>query len=103
TINYTKEGEPYWVHFSVSPVTGDNGRITHWIAIERDITQQKQTDLAREMLGKISSLFSESVELNKSLQLVCKEVAEFNGFSFVEIWLPALRKDKLKRQATSYV
>ena len=40
-LNYRKSGEPYWVDVSIVPVSVSAGGITHWIAIERDITQRK--------------------------------------------------------------
>jgi diguanylate cyclase (GGDEF)-like protein/PAS domain S-box-containing protein len=40
-LNYRKSGEPYWVDVSIVPVSVSSGGITHWIAIERDITQRK--------------------------------------------------------------
>lgn len=39
-INYRKDGTPFWVHISLSPVWSDN-KIRHWIAIERDITVER--------------------------------------------------------------
>jgi PAS domain S-box-containing protein len=38
TINYKKNRMPYWVHFSVRPVADDKGTYTHWISIQRDVT-----------------------------------------------------------------
>lgn len=40
-VNYKKNGETYWSSKSVSPVKDGTGHITHWISIERDITQLK--------------------------------------------------------------
>jgi diguanylate cyclase (GGDEF)-like protein/PAS domain S-box-containing protein len=40
-LNYRKSGEPYWVDVSIVPVSLVAGGITHWIAIERDITERK--------------------------------------------------------------
>lgn len=39
--NYTKSGKAYWLEISIVPVRDDAGTITHFAAIERDITQQK--------------------------------------------------------------
>jgi PAS domain S-box-containing protein len=39
-LNYTKEGEPYWLKCSISPVFDDNG-LSKFISIEYDITEQK--------------------------------------------------------------
>jgi len=41
-VNYKKNGEEYWVNFSVSPVMNERGCYTHWISIERDITVIKE-------------------------------------------------------------
>ncbi|TFF37544.1 PAS domain-containing protein [Mucilaginibacter psychrotolerans] len=40
-INYKKNGEEFWINMSVTPVANEKGWFTHWIAIERDVTEQK--------------------------------------------------------------
>lgn len=50
TINYKKGGEEFWVNLSVSPVSDEKGIVTHWISIERDITQRKYYELEREQI-----------------------------------------------------
>lgn len=44
TINYKKNGEPFWNNFSLSPVADETGWFTHWVAIERDVTAQKNVE-----------------------------------------------------------
>jgi PAS domain S-box-containing protein len=41
-INYTKQGKEYWVSQSNAPIADASGEITHWISIQRDITQNKK-------------------------------------------------------------
>lgn len=53
TINYKKNGEEFWINFTVSPVADENGWYTHWIAIERDVTESK---LAEERLIKAKEI-----------------------------------------------
>jgi PAS domain S-box-containing protein len=43
-INYKKNGEEFWINFTVTPVSNEKGWYTHWIAIERDVTVQKQVE-----------------------------------------------------------
>ncbi|GAB3666109.1 sensor domain-containing protein [Ramlibacter alkalitolerans] len=43
-VNYTKGGEPYWVDLDVSPVWDDTRRLTHWVAVGRDITERKRDE-----------------------------------------------------------
>ncbi len=48
-INYKKNGKPFWVNISVAPVADKSGTITHWIAIERDVTERKNYVKTLEM------------------------------------------------------
>jgi len=41
-INYTKQGKEYWVSQSNAPIADATGEVTHWISIQRDITQNKK-------------------------------------------------------------
>ncbi len=49
-INYKKNGEEYWLNFSIVPVANEKGWFTHWISIERDITARKKAEEEREQL-----------------------------------------------------
>lgn len=41
-LNYTKDGQEYWLDFSVIPLFDDKGEVSYFGAIERDITHQKK-------------------------------------------------------------
>lgn len=43
-INYKKNGDEFWINFSVSPVADEKGWYTHWISIERDVTEKRKLD-----------------------------------------------------------
>lgn len=49
-INYKKNHEEFWNEFTVIPVANERGWYTHWIAIERDITERKKNELEKEQL-----------------------------------------------------
>ncbi len=40
-ILYTKAGEQFWVELDIVPVANEVGFYTHWVAIQRDITERK--------------------------------------------------------------
>ncbi|RZT06225.1 PAS domain S-box-containing protein/diguanylate cyclase (GGDEF) domain-containing protein [Duganella sp. CF402] len=42
-LNYTKTGEPYWVETELVPFADEGGVNTHWVAVERDITERKKS------------------------------------------------------------
>ncbi|GAA3775780.1 PAS domain-containing sensor histidine kinase [Flavobacterium ginsengiterrae] len=50
TITYTKSKEEYWVRFAMIPIFNNEGAITHWISIQRDITDEKKLETEKEHL-----------------------------------------------------
>lgn len=43
-INYTKAGRPFWVEVVIQPITDERGWYTHWVAVERDITERRAAE-----------------------------------------------------------
>jgi PAS domain S-box-containing protein len=50
TISYKKNGEEFWNNFSMIPVTNKDGEHSHWISIQRDVTEEKNKVKEREHL-----------------------------------------------------
>ena len=50
TISYKKNGEEFWVTFSMIPVTNKDGEHSHWISIQRDVTEEKEKEKEKEQL-----------------------------------------------------
>ena len=50
TLNHTKSGEEYWVNFSMIPITNQEGEHSHWISIQRNITDEKKQEKEKEQL-----------------------------------------------------
>jgi PAS domain S-box-containing protein len=49
-INYKKNGEEFWVNFTVNAVANSDGKTTHYIAIERDVTDYKNEELQKTLM-----------------------------------------------------
>ena len=43
-INYKKNGEAFWVDLEVSPVWDQERKLTHWVAVGRDVTERKMAE-----------------------------------------------------------
>ena len=41
-LNYTKSGDAYWIDLTITPVYDKKGKLTHFMSIERDITDSKE-------------------------------------------------------------
>ena len=56
-LNVHKDGTEFWVQINITPVRNAAGRVTHWVAVQRDITARKTRDLAaRALLDNSSDL-----------------------------------------------
>ncbi|MEM7576378.1 MAG: PAS domain S-box protein [Planctomycetota bacterium] len=44
TTNYRKEGTPYQVEWNIAPVRQPGGKITHWVSVQRDVTQRRRDE-----------------------------------------------------------
>ena len=43
-MNYDRSGRPYWVDIQIAPSRNAQGELTHFISIQRDISDRKQTE-----------------------------------------------------------
>ena len=76
--NKKKSGELFWVSASISPVIDSSGKITHYLAVEEDITDRKKIEKEIQNLNsnleyKINERTAQLAEKNKELQ---KEIEE---------------------------
>ncbi len=74
TYNYRKNGERFILHWHVTPVRDESGRVTHFVAIQRDITEQQRAErLARQReaelahVGRLSTMGQMASELAHEL------------------------------------
>ncbi|WP_376097189.1 PAS domain S-box protein [Roseomonas sp. CCTCC AB2023176] len=54
-LNYAKDGREYWVELNLTPVADDEGRVTHFAAIQRDITERL---LAQKRIAEQAALLN---------------------------------------------
>lgn len=95
-INYKKCGEEFWVNFSVSPVADQAGNYTHWVAIERDVTEQKTKEIEKELLAQISIDFNASNDYAMAAKALCKSISALGQFDWVELWTATVDKSKIQ-------
>ena len=42
--NVRRDGTPFWVEMDLSPVADERGTFTHWVAVDRDITERRHLE-----------------------------------------------------------
>jgi len=55
-IHYKKSGEEIWLELDIVPISDDVGLNTYWVAVMRDITQRKQTEMKIQQLAFYDSM-----------------------------------------------
>lgn len=98
-LNYTKDGRPVWIRMSISPVFDEDGEVRHFIAIESDVTEEKQKALKQELFASISHALSMPGSIHERLQLVLTELIAYAEFDVCEAWLTDMDKTHLNRVA----
>lgn len=78
-LNYGKNGAAYWLDISIVPVKNNRGQITHFAAIERDITALKTSDREfKDMMIQLKRANMKSEAAGRDLQISLKKAEEAN-------------------------
>jgi PAS domain S-box-containing protein len=101
-INYKKNGEPFWLHMSISPVADETGWYTHWIAIERDITVSKSQELNRQLLAEIQIMFGTNEDIGLVMQQIMGRIVDHFEFGLAEYWVMGMEDNRLHLEGASY-
>jgi PAS domain S-box-containing protein len=91
-INYRKDGSEFWVEFSLVPVANKNGYYTHWISVQRDITERKDTEQAlltsearfRSLIENALDIIT-IIENDGTIIYVSPSVEKILGYSVIEL------------------
>lgn len=67
-VNYTKSGESYWLDMIIVPLRDHDGKVTHFAAIERDITAVK--NLERDLMHRYETATGEVQRLAKAKDVI---------------------------------
>jgi PAS domain S-box-containing protein len=61
-LNYARDGREIWLELDIVPVADDSGWYTHWVAIERDITERKAIEEDRRRTAEELARYREHLE-----------------------------------------
>lgn len=61
-LNYDKNGRPYWIEMNIIPLSDREGKVTHFAAIERDVSEKKFHLEQLEKRNADLKLFKENLE-----------------------------------------
>lgn len=95
-VNYTKEGEKYWVLTTITPILGKDGEVERFITIESDISLRKKMEedlleankVTELSLAKVNKTLDELTIAKKELEASMKVKGQFMANMSHEIRTP---------------
>ena len=60
-LNYKKDGTPFWNRLSITPLKDENGIATHYVGIQSDITELRETQNSLRAANKDLALFQDKI------------------------------------------
>ena len=74
-VIYTKDGRERWLETDIAPIAGKSGKFTHWVAVERDITERRQQQ--QEILSLNTELEARVLLRTFELEMANRELESF--------------------------
>ena len=99
--NRKKSGELYWEDEVITPITDDQGTLTHFVAVKEDITQRKHAEAELLRLNRTLKLLSEcnqvlvrATDETQLIDTVCRLINSIGGY--VGVWVGYAEQDEAK-------
>lgn len=86
--NRRKDGSVYWDKTSISPVSSENGEVTHYISVKEDVTAYKQIEERMRVATTVFDAASEAImvtDLNGAITMVNPAFYEITGYQSKEV------------------
>lgn len=87
-LNYRKDGSVFWNELSISPVLDAHGGLTHFVGIQRDITQRKTQQLQLRLTEQVFNQAREGITITDSdcnILRINRAFTEITGYTEAEV------------------
>ncbi len=55
-LNYRKDGRKFWAELSITPIADATGYYTHWVAVQRDVTERRRIEAEQRQRSRLESV-----------------------------------------------
>ena len=92
-----KNGNYAYVHENGYVIRDRGGKAIRMIGALRDVTESKQAEIQTQLQHQVAQFFKNEDRLNPILSNLLHYLAEYNKFSFAEIWIVSKTEDYMNR------
>ncbi len=83
-LNYRKDGSTFWNDLSISPIRNDAGELTHFVGIQRNVTEQRAQQTQLSLAAQVFAQSREAIVIvnaNDRIVMVNQAFHEITGFA----------------------
>lgn len=78
-LNYRADGTPFWNEVAISPVRDERGELTHFVAVQTDVTERVEAERDRQaaqvrlsLLAEASTLLTATLDVGEALDRLAR-------------------------------
>ncbi len=86
-VNRRKDGTEYWVEFSVVPIADKSGFYTHWVAVQRDVTERRKAENVQRALSRLGLSLSSATSAAEAATIIADEADRVFGWDAFQLLL----------------
>jgi PAS domain S-box-containing protein len=94
-FNYGKGNRRYWLALEVQPIRDEAGVLTHFMAVESDITQRRQNDESLRVQFALAQALAGSASLADARHALLRSIGAAMGWRIGLIWMVDTISDTL--------
>lgn len=87
-LNYKKDGTAFWNELSINPVFGRSGELTHFVGIQRDVTERKSQQTQIKLASQVFAQGHEGImvmDAQRSIVMVNQAFTDICGYSQADV------------------
>lgn len=81
-LNYRKDGTPFWVELSVTPVLDESGAVVQWTSVQRDTTERRRAEETALSLARETAARTEEARARRVIESILESITD--GFVAVD-------------------
>lgn len=95
-LNYRKDGTPFWVSIEVQPIEDKEGNLTHFMAVETDVSGLKRDELRRRLENASAKAIASGHNAAALIPTVLEGLTDALQASFGAWWTVDARNEELQ-------
>ena len=110
-LNYSRDGTPYWISLSITPIFSETGHVEHYISVQANVTAVKQ--MALDFTQKLNAIsgalvimeFSADGKLQKINEMMQQKISSDTTMASLgaEVWNSVTAEEKQQLQQQGYI